>query len=287
MAVPCRVPQNDFLKRPSRFTLYLLVFAAHTTPPALVPPARPHILHSYYKTATPSRTYNSPQPPAHRTPALQKIPPSFTFLLLVVAAPITPPALATLVRPHILHPCLNPPLPHAQLTAELSRPTSSKWCSQTSIFSLQLHLPSPPQGACAAHSRVARNGTSDIACRTTTGQASHLETSTIQMHHVEGYTDLEWPIDARNRRNVSCACFIHAQTRPEITPYTQKVLATVRQTARSTPGAPRTARLPKCAIYRSKHEPEAACPCCTRPQKSSAHVIWPRQKTRPGIFSQS
>ena len=62
---------------------------------------------------------------------------------------------------------------------------------------------------------------SDIACRATiTGQASHIETSTIQMtHHVEGYTDLEWPIDARNRRNVLCACFSHAQTRPEITPY--------------------------------------------------------------------
>jgi len=39
------------------------------------------------------------------------------------------------------------------------------------------------------------------------------------MHHVEGYTDLEWPIDARNRRNALCACFSHAQTRPEITPY--------------------------------------------------------------------
>ena len=41
---------------------------------------------------------------------------------------------------------------------------------------------------------------------------------------------------------------------------TQKVLATVRQTARATPGAPRTARPSKCAISQSKHEPEAACP---------------------------
>ena len=39
------------------------------------------------------------------------------------------------------------------------------------------------------------------------------------MHNVEGYTYLEWPFDARNRRNVLCACFSHAQTRPEITPY--------------------------------------------------------------------
>ena len=103
---------------------------------------------------------------------------------------------------------------------ELSRATSSRWCSQTSIFSLQMHRPSPPQGACAKHSRVARNDTSDIACRATiTGHASHIETSTIQMHHVEGYTDLEGPIDARNRSNALCACFSHAQTRPEINPY--------------------------------------------------------------------
>ena len=101
----------------------------------------------------------------------------------------------------------------------VSRATSTRWCSQTSIFSLQMHRPSPPQGACARHSRVARNGTSYIACRATTWQASHVENSTIQIDHVEGYTDLEWPIDARNRRNVLCACFSHAQTRPEITPY--------------------------------------------------------------------
>ena len=101
----------------------------------------------------------------------------------------------------------------------VSRATSTRWCSQTSIFSLQMHRPSPPQGACTRHSRVARNGTSYIACRATTGQASHVENSTIQIDHVEGYTDLEWPIDARNRRNVLCACFSHAQTRPEITPY--------------------------------------------------------------------
>ena len=54
---------------------------------------------------------------------------------------------------------------------------------------------------------------------TTIRQASHVENSTIQIDHVKGYTDLEWPIDARNRRNVLCACFSHAQTRPEITPY--------------------------------------------------------------------
>ena len=155
-----------------------------------------------------------------------------------------------------------------------------------SIFSLQMHRPSPTQGACARHSRVARNGTSYIACRATTWQASQVENSTIQIDNVESYTDLEWPIDARNRRNVLCACFSHVQTRPEITPYTQKVLTTVRQIARATPGAPRTARPSKCAISQSKHEPEAACPY-TQPQKSSAHVIWSRPKTRPGIFSQS
>ena len=64
---------------------------------------------------------------------------------------------------------------------------------------------------------------------------------------------------------------------------TQKVLTTVRQIERATPGAPRTARPSKCAISQSKHEPEAACPY-TPPQKSSAHVIWSRPKTRPGIF---
>jgi len=116
---------------------------------------------------------------------------------------------------------------------ELSRATSSRWCSQTSIFLLQMHRPSPPQGACAKHSRVARNDTSDIACRATiTGQASHIENSTIKMHHVEGYTDLEWPIDARNRRNVLSACFSHAQTRPEITPYPKSARNGIRQTAK-------------------------------------------------------
>ena len=110
---------------------------------------------------------------------------------------------------------------------KFSRAASLRWCSQTSIFSLQMHRPSPPQGACARHSRVARNGTSYIACRATTGQASHVENSTIQIDHVEGYTDLEcWPIDARNRRKVLCACFSHAQTRSEITPYPKR-LATV------------------------------------------------------------
>ena len=53
---------------------------------------------------------------------------------------------------------------------------------------------------------------------TITGQASHIENSTIQMHHVEDYTNLKWPINARTRSNVSCACFGHTQTRPEITP---------------------------------------------------------------------
>ena len=40
---------------------------------------------------------------------------------------------------------------------ELSRATS-RWCWQTSIFSLQLHIPSPPRGACATQSTGARNG---------------------------------------------------------------------------------------------------------------------------------
>ena len=44
---------------------------------------------------------------------------------------------------------------------ELSRATFSRGCSQTSIFLLQLHRPSPPQGACATHSTSARNGTSN------------------------------------------------------------------------------------------------------------------------------
>jgi len=84
---------------------------------------------------------------------------------------------------------------------------------------------------------ASRNGTSYIACRATTGQASHVENSTIQIDHVEGYTDLEWPIDARNRRNVLCACFSHAQTRSEITPYPKSARNGIRQTARAAPGA--------------------------------------------------
>ena len=60
---------------------------------------------------------------------------------------------------------------------------------------------------------------------------------------------------------------------------TPKVLATVRHTARATPGAPRTARPSKCAISQSKHEPESACPY-TQPQKNSAHVIGHAQDTK-------
>ena len=113
---------------------------------------------------------------------------------------------------------------------ELSRATSSRWCSQTSIliFSLQMRRPSPPQGACAKHSRVARDGTLDIACRaTSTRLAIHIENSTIQMHHVEGYTDLEWPIDARNRiRNVLRASSVTPK-RVLRSLRTQKMIATV------------------------------------------------------------
>ena len=76
--------------------------------------------------------------------------------------------------------------------------------------------------------------------------------------------------------------FSHAQTRLEITPYPKSARNGIRQTARETPGAPRTARPSKCAISQSKHEPEAACPY-TQPQKSSAHVIWSRPKTHINI----
>ena len=70
------------------------------------------------------------------------------------------------------------------------------------------------------------------------GQASHIENSTIQMmYHVVGYTDLVWPIGALNRRNVLCACFCHAQTRSEITPYPKSARNGIRQTARAAPGA--------------------------------------------------
>ena len=131
---------------------------------------------------------------------------------------------------------------------ELSRATSSRWCSQTSIFSLQMHRPSPPQGACAKHSRVARNGTSNIACRATTGQASNPYAYRKLDHpnaSCRSYTDFEWPIDALNRRNVLCACFSHAQTRPESlrTQKEKKARNGIRPTARATPGAPRTALL--------------------------------------------
>ena len=158
----------------------------------------------------------------------------------------------------------------------VSRATSTRWCSQTSIFSLQMHRPSPPPGACAKHSRVTRNGTSDILhaaqLPTITGQASqHLENSTIQMHHVEGYTDLEWPIDARNRRNVSCASLDHAQTRPEITPYPKSARNGTSNSARNSAGAPRNARHSKCAISRSKHELKAACPC-TQSRRKALHT---------------
>jgi len=75
-----------------------------------------------------------------------------------------------------------------------------------------------------------------------TGQ-THIENSTIQIDHVEGYTDLEWPIDARNRRNVLCACFRHAQTRPEITPYPKS--------AHNANGTSNSARNSGCATDRS------------------------------------
>ena len=104
--------------------------------------------------------------------------------------------------------------------SELSRATSSRWCSanvdilaanaQTLAASRRLHE--------ALKSCSQRHLIYSMP-RNYTGQASHVENSTIQINHVEGYTDLEWPIDARNRRNVLCACFSHAQTRPEITPY--------------------------------------------------------------------
>ena len=135
------------------------------------------------------------------------------------------------------------------------------------LLAASLHRPSPPQGACATHSRVARNRTSDMACCATIGQGSHLENSTMQMH-VEGYADLEWPIDAH-----AIAGIFHA--RASVTPKrvlrslrTPKVLATVRQTKRATLGASRIARPSKCAISRSKHKSEEACPTCTQPQKS-------------------
>ena len=164
---------------------------------------------------------------------------------------------------------------------ELSRATSSRWCSQTSIFSLQMHRPSPPQGACAKHSRVARKGTSDIACRATIGQTSHLENSTIQMHHVKGYKDLEWPIDARYRRNVLCACFSHAQTRPEITLYPKSARNGTSNSARNSGRA--TDRSPiKMRNISIKTRARSGLPVHTTAE-SSAHVIRPRPKTRPGL----
>ena len=174
---------------------------------------------------------------------------------------------------------------------ELSRATSSRWCSQTSISSLQMHRPSPPQGACAKHSRVTRNGTLslDIACRaTSTGRAIHIENSTIQMHHVEGYADLEWPIDAH-----AIAGIFHA--RASVTPKrvlrslrTQKVLATVRQTERATPRRARSCAPIKMRNISIKTRARRGLPNMhTTAKKLAAHVIWPRTKTRPGIFLQS
>ena len=47
------------------------------------------------------------------------------------------------------------------------------------------------------------------------------------MHHVEGYADLEWPIDARNRiRNVLCASSVTPK-RVLRSLRTQKMIATV------------------------------------------------------------
>ena len=132
------------------------------------------------------------------------------------------------------------------------------------------------------HSKCARNGIHQTA-GATLGRAT--DRSPIKMHNLERYTGLEWPIDARNRRNVLCACFSHAQTRPKITPYPKSARNGTSNSARNS-GRATTARLSKCAISRSKHEPEAACPC-TQPQKISAHVIWTRPKTRLGTFLQS
>ena len=56
------------------------------------------------------------------------------------------------------------------------------------------------------------------------GQASHLEILTIQMNHVEYHMAMEWPIDARNRRNVPCACFGHTPKRVARSLRTKKCL---------------------------------------------------------------
>ena len=150
-------------------------------------------------------------------------------------------------------------------------------------------LQSCSQWHLAKHSRVARNGTSDIACRATiTGQAIHIENSTIQMHHVEGYADLEWPIDAH-----AIAGIFHA--RASVTPKrvlrslrTQKVLATVRQTERATPRRARSCAPIKMRNISIKTRARRGLPNMhTTAKKLAAHVIWPRPKTRPGIFLQS
>ena len=66
--------------------------------------------------------------------------------------------------------------------------------------------------------------------------------------------------------------FSHAQTRPEITLYPKSARnGIIRQTARATPGAPRTTRPSKCATSQSKHELEAACPY-TKPRRKALHT---------------
>ena len=104
--------------------------------------------------------------------------------------------------------------------SELSRATSSRWCS-ANFDNLAANAQT------LAASRRLREALKSCSQRHLIysmprnywASQPRIENSTIQIDHVEGYTDLEWPINARNRRNVLCACFSHAQTRPEITPY--------------------------------------------------------------------
>jgi len=102
----------------------------------------------------------------------------------------------------------------------LSRAASLRWCSaNVDILAANAQTLAASRRLREALKSCSQRHLIYSMPRNYTGQASHVENSTIQINHVEGYTDLEWPIDARNRRNVLCACFSHAQTRPEITPY--------------------------------------------------------------------
>ena len=123
-----------------------------------------------------------------------------------------------------------------------------------------------------------------IACCATTGQASHLKTrpsKCITMSKVTRTWSGPLMHAIAARRNVSCACFGHAQTRPEITPYPKSARNDTSNSTRNS-GRATDRSLIKMRNISIKTRARSGLPVHTTAE-SSAHVIRPRPKTRPGL----